>query len=79
MTAKAAKKARTSASKGWPFPRFHRITVDDNAKFKPDPVKHFKHGDFLQILIPPDTAADITLVIELDGSGGSGGPITIHS
>ena len=78
MAAKKVKKKSTSASAPY-LPKFHRVTIHKNKTFKPDPVKNVKHGDFIQILTPLNSAVDIKWIVTVKPSGGSGGPIVIHS
>jgi len=78
MATKKAKKKSTTTSAS-PFPKFHRVTIHKNQSFSPDPVNKVKHGDFIQILTPPNSAVDLKWIVTVKPGGGSGGPIVIHS
>jgi hypothetical protein len=78
MATKKAKRKSTTAS-AFPFPKIRRVTIHKNGSFSPDPVKNAKHGDFIQIFTPPNSAVDLRWIVNVRAGGGSGGPIVIHS
>jgi hypothetical protein len=78
MATKKAKKKSTTAG-AFRFPKFHRVTISKDQSFKPDPVKNLKHGDFIRIFTPPNSAVDLKWTVKVSPGGGSGGPIVIHS
>jgi hypothetical protein len=72
----AAKKSKKKSPP--PFPKILRVKINQNGTFSRDPLK-LKHGDFIQILTPPNSAVDIKWKVTVKPGGGSGGPIVIHS
>jgi hypothetical protein len=68
MATKKAKKKSTTANVPH-LPKFHRVTIHANATFSPDPVKNVKHGDFVQILTPPNSAVDIKWIVTVKQVG----------
>ena len=72
---KVAKKKATKIT----LPRVHRITFSANKTFHPTRIK-MNHADFLWVFTPADKSLDVQIkVLNVSPSGGSGGPIIIHS
>ena len=60
--------------------RVYQMHIKASGKFDEDPIEDMNGGDVLQISIPKNKIADITVQIELsERGGGGGGPISIHS
>jgi hypothetical protein len=80
MTAakKSAKKKAPKAAGKAAKPRVLKMTIRADKTFKPNPIK-LKRGELLKIVGPGIRDVDLTVTIDLGGSGGGGGPIVIHS
>jgi hypothetical protein len=79
MTAvkKRAKKKASKPAKATK-PTVITMTIYADNSFSPNPLE-LKAGELLKIVRPGTDAVDITVSIDVDGGGGSGGPVTIHS